>query len=129
MRAAVEAQGEETKSAVAGVQGGIDELIRRDDHDRELSKERGQAHPLGKSVLKTMDEKRGVREDGSFAFTGRKWLFKKAAELLQGDGKGLVVTGGAGIGKSAWIAEFAANGAAHGLGKHRVVAKHVTRAT
>eukprot|EP00947_MAST-08B_sp_MAST-8B-sp1_P000499 g499.t1 len=79
--------------------------------------ELGAAHPLHDNVVVKIKEKR-------VDFTGREWLFKKVAELLHGDGKGLVVTGGAGIGKSSWLAELVANGAAHGLEKHRVVAKH-----
>eukprot|EP00947_MAST-08B_sp_MAST-8B-sp1_P004781 g4781.t1 len=122
---AADARHAETKVGLDQVHGAATELIRRADHNRELEEQRGKAHPLGNNpFLDKMNDKRGLRDDNSYAFTGREWLFMMVAKLLQGNNKGVVIKGGAGIGKSACLAELVANGAAHGLDKHRVVATH-----
>jgi hypothetical protein len=68
--------------------------------------------PFAAFLREKMDDKRGRRDDGTFRFTGRDWIFDEVRAWLAEDGGAaegaFLITGGAGIGKSAFVAESCA---------------------
>mmetsp|Transcript_14671 Transcript_14671/g.27116 ORF Transcript_14671/g.27116 Transcript_14671/m.27116 type:complete len:1065 (-) Transcript_14671:102-3296(-) len=65
-------------------------------------------HPLQLEFRSKIDEKRGKREDGTFAFEGRKWLFEEVQDWLDNEvgNRTMMIVGDAGVGKSAFFAQL-----------------------